>query len=321
MRPACQPLAALIVLATAMLMATAPLQAQTQPAPDRPQETRPATSIQPPASLYNPGEVFRNMANPVVADIDGYAITLSDVGDAIRALPDVTRSMPFEQLYPAVLDRLVQQRALVMKARRERLDADPVVKRRMQDAADRVLESELLNRILDKSVTDDVLLARYRKDYDGKPGPEEVHVWAILVPTEDQARKLIAELAAGADFATLARRDSTDPTRQMGGDVGFRRQDQLAPEIGGAAFAMEPGKVAPYPVRVDRGWFVVKAEARRRVGPLSFPEMRPQVRQQVQLEEVARVAREVVAGADVHKFNINGSPLGVTGPEQGNRAQ
>lgn len=35
----------------------------------------------------NPGEMLRDLANPVVAEVEGHPITLAEVGDAIRALP------------------------------------------------------------------------------------------------------------------------------------------------------------------------------------------------------------------------------------------
>ena len=316
---ASRPLAGLVVVVAATLLAAAPVLAQSAPAlaPLLDSRATAGQSGQPPQPGYNPGESLRDLVNPVVADIDGNPITLAEIGDAIRALPDAMRNMPFEDLYPAMLDRMIQERALVMQARRERLDADPVVKRHMRESADRTLENELLNRLLDKTATDDVLLARYRKEFDGKLGPEEVHARVILVPTEEQARKLIKELADGADFAALASRDSVDSTRQSGGDLGFLRQDQLSPEVGGAAFVMEPGQVSPNPVRGGRGWFVIKVEARRRVAPPSFAEVRERLRHEVLQEGVARAARDAVAKAEVHKFNINGSPMGGSAGDQG----
>ncbi len=112
---------------------------------------------------YNPGEILRDLANPVVAEVDGRPITLSEVGDAIRALPANLREIPFDELYPGVLERLIQQQALVAKARRMGIDTDPVVRRQMQTASDRVLENALLNRLLDSQVSEQALLARYQK--------------------------------------------------------------------------------------------------------------------------------------------------------------
>ena len=141
--------AALATLASSTLLAGAPVLAQNPPAAAPPQDNgsqaAAAVPLPSPPGGYSPGETLREPANPVVADVDGSSVTLTEIGDAIRALPDAMRNMPFEDLYPAMLDRMIQERALVMQARRERLDADPVVKRHMRESADRTLENELLN--------------------------------------------------------------------------------------------------------------------------------------------------------------------------------
>jgi peptidyl-prolyl cis-trans isomerase C len=300
-------LAALVV---AMPLAADIANAQ-QPLPAMPQET-PDTSALPasPTSQYNPGEVLKGLANPIVANVDGHPITLADIGDAIRGLPPNLRALPFEELYPSVLERLIQQQALVEKAHRMQLDLDPVVKRHMQQASDRVLENELLNRLTDESVTEEALLARYQIEYANKPGPEEADVSVILLPTEAQARKDIAEIAGGADFAAVAKRDSTDISAGKGGSLGFLRQDQVVPEVGGAAFSLSPGQVSPNPVQGQRGWFVVKVAARRRVAAPGFAEVREKLRRELLQEGVARVVKDAMADSSIQRFNMNGTMAG-----------
>ena len=68
---------------------------------------------------------------------------------------------------------------------------------------------------------------------------DEVHARQILVQTEGTASELLAQLKAGADFATLAM--TYDPT--TGGDLGWFPQGYLLqPEVETAAFALQPGQ-------------------------------------------------------------------------------
>ena len=256
---------------------------------------------------YNPGEMLQDLANPVVAEVEGHPITLAEIGDAIRALPPNMRGLPFEDIYPGVLERLIQQQVLVTEARRMRLDVDPVVRRHVREAEDRVLENELLNRLIDKTITEQALLARYQKEYGNRPGPEEADISVILVPTEEQARKDIAELAKGADFAAVAKRDSKDASGGDGGELGFIRQSKLIPEVGAVAFSLNPGAVAPNPVRTSMGWFVVKVAARRRVPAPSFAEVREELRHAMLEEGIAGVVKDAMANASIKRFNMNGS--------------
>ena len=315
--------AAFAVLAAALLAASSALAqspSQSPPPPAR-RSSADLPAAPPSATLYDPGQVLRQMTDPVVADVDGTAITLNDLGDAINRLPNRERSMPFDLLYPYVLDHLIEQRALVIKARREHLDQDPVIKRYMQEATDRVLQTQVLNRMLDNAASDEAVSARYQKEYEGKPGPEQVQLSVVLTRTEEKARELIKELAGGADFATIARRDSLDPTRKVGGDLGFRRLEELNPLVGGAAFVMEPGQVSPNPIHGPAGWYVIKVEARRRIAAPTIFEARGQLRHEILEEDVAKAAKEVVAGSEVHRYNINGSPLGASSAEQDDTQQ
>jgi peptidyl-prolyl cis-trans isomerase C len=73
---------------------------------------------------------------------------------------------------------------------------------------------------------------------------EHVHARHVLVDTSQEAERLLAQLQAGADFATLAMAYSQDTsTRDSGGDLGFfPRGILVAPEVEDAAFALQPGQ-------------------------------------------------------------------------------
>jgi peptidyl-prolyl cis-trans isomerase C len=298
-----------ITLIVAVALQGGAATAQGSGAKSSPGATENALPSQPPFMPpgYNPGEMLNDLANPVVAEVEGHAITLAEIGDAIRALPTNMRNLPFEELYPGVLERLVQEQALVAEARRMQLDSDPVVRRHMREAEERVLENELLNHLTDKTITEEALLARYRQKYADKPGPEEVDVSVILVPTEELARKDLAEIAKGADFATIAKRDSKDTSADKGGALGFMQQDKLIAEVGAVAFSLDPGQVAPNPVHVQTGWFIVKISARRRPAAPTFAEVREDLRHVMLQEGVARVVKDAMASATVERFNMNGA--------------
>ena len=212
--------------------------------------------------------------DPLVANVEGHPIYLSDLGGAVQTLPEQLRKMPFEVIYPLLLARMVDHEALVLMARRERLDDDPTVRRQIDAATARVLEGALLERTAVPQVTQAAIRARYAKDYSGKPSVEEVHARHILVGTEAEAKRLIAEADKGADFATLARRFSKDPDAARGGDLGFFRRDQVWSGFANLAFSLKPGEVAQTPISNEFGWHVVQVLERRLVPPPTFDEVK-----------------------------------------------
>ena len=195
--------------------------------------------------------------DPVLATVNGQPIHASDLNAALETLPPQARSMPPQQLYPMMFDQLIDGRALVFEARKTGLDKDPGVERQMQAAQDRALQSALLNKVVRPQVSDEAVKARYDEQVAGKGGEPEVHARHILVADEATAKKVIAELKKGGDFAALSKQYSKDPgAAQQGGDLGFFKKADMVPAFCHRRIRAEgrrsnagPGA---YPVRLAR---------------------------------------------------------------------
>ena len=81
----------------------------------------------------------------------------------------------------------------------------------------------------------------------------------ILLEDEPSAADVIAELEAGADFATLAMERSTGPTGPDGGDLGCAAAANYVPEFAEAVIAAEVGEVVG-PVETQFGFHVILVE-------------------------------------------------------------
>lgn len=300
-------------LAGAFLLAAVPCDAA-DPTPAAIQDlSKPAFDTTTPQ--YDMAGRAAKSAGTVVAEVDGRTITLADLGDAIRELPPSLGQLSFEQLFPGVVERLIRQQALVIRAQHQGLDEDPVVRRRMKAAADRVLADELLQREIGKTITEQALLARYAETVKGKPGPEEVRVRLIMVASEAEAMAIIAELKAGGDFAAIAVRSSKDATASAGGEVGFVQRDGLNPEVGAVVFSLPVGQFTPYPVSSLGAWFIVRAEERRRQPTPPFAVVRERLRQELVRAGVPAVTEAAMKDVFARQFNINGRDVG--GSEMG----
>jgi len=65
----------------------------------------------------------------------------------------------------------------------------------------------------------------------------------------------------GADFATMAREYSEDPSGQRGGDLGWFKPGELLDELERATAKLDVGEVSE-PVRTRAGIHLLKVEAR-----------------------------------------------------------
>ncbi len=106
--------------------------------------------------------------------------------------------------------------------------------------------------------------------------------WIVLRPTEPEAADRAAgAVAAGEDFAQVAKRESADTrSAARGGDLGCQTKEnlaQLGDKFRDTATALSPGQVSP-PTKADYGTFLVQATD---VKIRPFEEVRDDVRIQV----------------------------------------
>ncbi len=276
------------------------------PAP-KPAASAPAPGAPPPGTP--PG----TPADPVVARIGKAEIHLSDISEAAQTLPEEMRGMPPATLYPLLLDQMIDRKAIVIEARKEKLQDDPQVERAIARATDTALQNAVLARDIGPLVTDAALRARYDQTIAGKTGEEEVHASHILVASEDEAKQIIADLNKGGDFAALAKQHSTDPAAQQGGDLGFFKKSDMVPEFAETAFALKAGEVAQSPVHTQFGWHVIKVIERRVAAPPTFEQARDQIRQQIIQDGIRKVVEKAKTGLTVERFNADGSPMPAAG--------
>lgn len=82
----------------------------------------------------------------------------------------------------------------------------------------------------------------------------------ILVEDRGQAEKLLAELQAGADFATKAKEHSKCPSGRNGGDLGHFGKGAMVPEFDKVAFELEEGELSGL-VKTKFGYHILKRTA------------------------------------------------------------
>ena len=247
--------------------------------------------------------------DPVVAIVNGTQIKKSDVEAAYTTLPDQYRQMPLEQIFDPLLEQVVTSTLLLAQADQEHVADDPEVKAQLARAHDGVLRDAVVKKAINAGITDEKLRAAYAA-MKSQPGFafEETRAAHILVADEAQAQEIIKQLQGGADFATLAKEKSTDPSAKTnGGDLGYFRREAMVPEFAEAAFTIQPGTIGDKAVKSQFGWHVIKVEDRRQTIP-TFEEKEAELREQLSREIVTALLADVRKGATIEVFNIDGSP-------------
>ena len=83
----------------------------------------------------------------------------------------------------------------------------------------------------------------------------------ILVAAEDKCNELKNEIAAGADFAEVAKKNSTCPSSRDGGNLGEFGPGMMVPEFDEVVFSAPINEVQG-PVKTQFGYHLLEVTSR-----------------------------------------------------------
>lgn len=254
--------------------------------------------------------------DPVVATVNGGPVRRSELLRVKEFLPDQYKSYPMHLLYPMLLDQIIDLRLVAANGRRENLQNDREVRRRMAIIEDRIIQDVYLKRHAARTVTDDALRARYVEFLRENPTREQVRARHILLEDEATAKAVIAEIQGGADFADVAKERSTGPSAAEGGDLGFFGRGDMVLAFSKAAFGLEAGALTETPVQTKFGWHVIMVEERRLSASRSFEDVREELIAELSRDAIRDLIQELRDGAEIERFNLDGSVMEQKGPSE-----
>jgi peptidyl-prolyl cis-trans isomerase C len=123
------------------------------------------------------------------------------------------------------------------------------------------------------------------------------------VETEDEAKKILADLKKGGDFIAIAKEKSKDPgSKDNGGDLGFFGKDQMVAEFADAAFKLDKGQLSE-PVKSQFGWHIIRVDDKRKKQPPEFDKVKDQLETFVQRRAQAEMITKLREGAKIERLD------------------
>ena len=248
------------------------------------------------------------------ADLDALVASAINSAKATGAQVAKKGSAEYDQLEQRGVQYLVQKLEYEQQARKAHVTATPaeidaqlnaLIKQYFNGSEKRYQQELKRRHVTDASVRSDVRLQVIQKNLlrnvtagiviaeaDAREyylqhaptysTPQSREIEHILVKDKALADKLYTQLQAGADFATLAKKYSTDPgSKVRGGKLGAVAKGQTVPAFDKVAFELETGKLSQ-PLHTQFGWHIIKA-----LGPvkprkvIAFPQVKAQIQQQL----------------------------------------
>jgi peptidyl-prolyl cis-trans isomerase C len=215
-----------------------------------------------------------------VAKVNDETIWASDVKREAVAQGLIGEGEPLDistDLFHRVLDEVIDQKLLSAEALKRRVENEPLAKRRLAAARERILGDLLVQSVVDQGVNDNAIKSLYEEQLKlAKPSPQ-YHLRMILSASEADANATRKLLATGAAFDALAMNRSTDATSRFnGGDLDYQSLDEMPDAYAQAVKTAQVGQVVG-PFKTDAGWVLLKVEDQRPEKAITLDEARPQI--------------------------------------------
>ena len=235
----------------------------------------------------------------VVATVGGEPITEADLSFAAEDLTQELSQMPPEQRKPFLLRVLIDMKVMAKAGQDAGMAETPLFQQRLAYLQDRALRRAYFADTIANSVTEEAVRAEYDKFVADFVPADEIRASHILVPTEEEANAVKAELDGGADFATLAKAKSIDPGAANGGDLGFFGPGMMVAPFEAAAFALTDVGQVSAPVQSQFGWHVIRLEEKRQSSAPAFEQVAAQLQQQLLMSTFDETVAALMAGVAI----------------------
>ena len=230
--------------------------------------------------------------DPAVLELDGETVRASEFQSYVASVEAQQGVGPVTpEVRRGLLDAFLEQRALVIEARRRKL---------LAPAAGPADEIEAVLRLVAEAVPQPQVsepeIAAWQAAHAGElTMPEKVSLRQVLVATMAEAREVRRKL--GSDprtFDSVARAVSKGPEATVGGYMGTFERGQLPPELEQAAFSLPDGGTSE-PIQSPLGYHVLRVESRQQARDIPLEEARERIRDQIARDRRAAGERAFVA--------------------------
>jgi len=210
----------------------------------------------------NPENIETNLSpETILASFGEHTITLGEFNQLWEEVPEEYKLQLDKSM---VLDQMISEKLLIQEAKDMGLEEDKdileqIKKMTGQILAQALIEREILNKV---KVNDEEVLEYYEQNKDSFTEKEQVHLYNILLETEEEAQNVLEQLKAGEDFSEIAIEKSSGPSATQGGDLGYVAKGTIIPEIEEVIFVLELEELSEV-VKTDFGFHILKISEKK----------------------------------------------------------
>ena len=199
-----------------------------------------------------------------------------------------------------IKEEVIAREIFMQEAKKRGLEGSAEYKNQLELARQTILIRSLFEEYQKKNpVTDAEIQAEYDKFVAANSG-KEYKASHILVEGEDQAKAIVAQIAKGAKFEDIAKKESKDPgSGARGGDLDWANPSSYVAEFTEALVKLKKGEMTNTPVKSQFGWHIIRLDDVRDAQLPKLEEVKPQIAQQMQQQKLAKFQEDLRAKAKI----------------------
>jgi peptidyl-prolyl cis-trans isomerase C len=205
-----------------------------------------------------------------------------------------------EQMRNAVREELINREVIAQEAQRAGVANNADVRAQLDIVRQEIIVGAYLR---DYARKHPITEAEIQKEYDrakAQHGDKEYKARHILVESEDQAKKLIADLKKGGKFDDLASKNSKDTgSAQRGGDLDWNVPATYDKQFADAMTKLEKGKYTETPVQTRFGYHIIQLDDVRAARFATLAEVKPRIQQALAQQKIDELVKGLRAKAKV----------------------
>lgn len=203
------------------------------------------------------------------------------------------------ELRKAIRDDLISREVMAQAAVKSGLDKDSEIAQQIDMARQQVLVNAYVQDFLKKNPVSEAQLQAAYESLKAKLGDKEYSARHILVASEAEAKDIIAKLGKKAKFEQLAAKSIDTGSAQRGGSLGWAVPKNFVEPFANALLNLKKGEYSKEPVQTQFGWHVIRLDDVRPLKVPSFDEIKPQLQQRIQQQEIQKAVTELRASAKI----------------------
>jgi len=221
----------------------------------------------------------------VAAKVNNHIISAQDVLNAVSTLPENVKTKPLFEIYPRVINELINKHLITKRAYSEKLDLDQNVMNLIKKNKDSILAKYWLNNFIKNETSEENVKNFYNNYVKSFQKYTEINASHILVKTKNEAVSIINKLNNKSQFSELAREYSIGPSAKNGGNLGWFGPGQMVKEFEKAAFLLEKGNISQKPIKTKFGFHVIKLNDIRNAKPKKLNEIKNNI-----IEKITKIS-------------------------------